>query len=113
MKVLVCGGREYRDVRRVYNELDRLHSETPITLIIHGGADGADRLAGDWAHDRNIECTVYKADWKTYGRSAGPRRNSQMLTEGKPDLVVAFPGGIGTADMCDKARRAGVRIVYV
>ena len=33
-----------------------------------------------------------------------------MLAEGKPDLVVAFPGGAGTANMIEQARAAGVRV---
>jgi hypothetical protein len=45
----------------------------------------------------------FPANWKVYGRAAGPIRNMKMLLEGKPDLVVAFPGGIGTADMVKKA----------
>jgi predicted Rossmann-fold nucleotide-binding protein len=40
-------------------------------------------------------------------------RNRQMLTEGRPDLVVAFPGGKGTANMVALARKAGVEIVEV
>lgn len=36
-----------------------------------------------------------------------------MLDEGKPHLVVAFPGGRGTADMIDRARSAGVRVMEI
>jgi len=48
-----------------------------------------------------------------HGRAAGPVRNAQMLAEGKPDFVVAFPGGRGTADMCKQARARGVKVVEV
>jgi hypothetical protein len=48
------------------------------------------------------------ADWEKLGRSAGPIRNQAMLDEGRPDLVVAFPGHHGTADMVRRARAAGV-----
>ena len=58
----------------------------------------------------NIECLTFPADWKTYGRAAGPLRNARMIAEGKPDLVLAFPGGRGTADMTRKARAAGVEV---
>jgi hypothetical protein len=53
------------------------------------------------------------AEWETLGRKAGPIRNERMLTEGKPDLVVAFPGGRGTAHMTRLAREAGVEVVEI
>ena len=44
------------------------------------------------------------------GKKAGPLRNQRMLDEGKPDLVVAFPGGGGTKDTVRRAVQAGVII---
>ena len=49
MKVIVCGGRNYSDRKRVFTTLDALHAETPITVLMHGDARGADALADDWA----------------------------------------------------------------
>ena len=51
---------------------------------------------------------LFPADWKVRGRAAGHIRNQQMLDEGRPHLVVAFPGGRGTADMVRRARAAGI-----
>ncbi len=109
--ILVCGGRDYVNRVHLFQVLTKIATEWPgqITLI-HGGASGADSLAGEWAKLRGIRTTIYPADWKRDGRSAGPIRNSEMLIDGKPDLVVAFPGGRGTADMVTKARRAGIPI---
>jgi len=65
-----------------------------------------------------MQLAPYPADWKRYGYKAGPIRNKQMLVEGKPDVVLAFPRGSlsetrGTKDMVKQARKAGVRtIVY-
>ena len=84
-----------------------------MTEIIEGGAKGADKLAREWAASRGIPVRTFKADWRRYGRGAGPQRNEQMLDEGKPDLVVAFPGGSGTASMMRLARAAGVRVQAV
>ena len=53
---------------------------------------------------------MYPADWDTHGRGAGPIRNKQMLEEGKPDLVIAFPGGKGTANMIGQAKEAGIPV---
>lgn len=53
------------------------------------------------------------ADWEDLGRKAGPIRNQRMLDDGRPELVVAFPGGPGTAHMCRIAREAGVEVIEV
>jgi len=113
MKVLVCGGRDYRDHLTAYRLLDALNVLEDITCIVHGGASGADELAGKWASRNKIECRVYPADWQTYGKSAGPRRNQSMLDREKPDVVCAFPGGRGTADMVGRAKTAGVKVFDV
>jgi hypothetical protein len=100
-RAIVCGGRHYKDRETLFAVLD----EVAPNVIAHGGATGADALAGEWAKERGISCTVYPANW-SLGRSAGPRRNEQMLREFMPDVVVAFPGGRGTADMIRRARNS-------
>ena len=113
MRVLVCGGRDFADdylLRRTLFFLRELHG---FDLLIHGGAGGADTLAGEWAVRQAIPVLVFPADWHKHGRAAGPIRNAQMLAEGKPDLVVAFPGGRGTANMVRQAKAAGVPVVEV
>lgn len=107
MRVLVCGGRDYKDRSRVYAELDALHNQ--MSALVCGGAPGADTLAWDWGWHRNFYCERIMADWKTHGRAAGPIRNQKMLEWG-PDLVLAFPGGRGTADMIRRAEAAGVAV---
>jgi len=109
MKVLVCGGRKYRNWSKVADTLRALHAETPIDLLIHGCAPGADTLAARWAYLVGVRERGFAADWDAHGKAAGPMRNQRMLTEGKPDLVVAFPGGDGTADMVRRAEAAGVK----
>lgn len=110
MRVLVCGGRDFENREWLYRVLDELHVERAIEVIIQGGARGADWMARDWARSRMVEGKTYEADWKKHGKAAGPKRNAVMLAEGKPDLVVAFPGGRGTADMVEKAEAAGVAV---
>lgn len=113
MRVLVCGGRDYSDVSRVSAVLDKLHHEAGIDVVIEGGARGADRWAYQWADLNNVETNTFEADWENHGSFAGPMRNKRMLEEGKPDLVIAFPGGRGTADMVRKALKAGVQVVEI
>lgn len=109
MRVLVCGGRDYADWARVKEVLDALK----VTHIIHGAARGADSLGGRYATEHDILSSEFPALWDKYGRAAGPIRNKQMLTEAKPDLVVAFPGGRGTANMVKQAEKAGVSVYMV
>lgn len=111
--VLVCGGRTYDDQRTINYELDLLHSRLPIGEIIEGGAKGADECARTWAWLNDVSSVSYVANWKTMGRSAGPIRNQRMLDEGKPSLVVAFPGGRGTADMVRRAKAAGIEVLEI
>ncbi len=111
MVVLVCGGRDYSDVNHLTLFLDTQNIATPITTLIAGGARGADTLAEHWARSRGIQTAIYTAQWERYGRSAGPRRNSDMLRDGKPNLVIAFPGGAGTENMIRQSLEAGVRVI--
>lgn len=129
MKVLVCGGRNYRDSARVFEALDYLNGRKPIKLLIHGAASGADRLGEKWANARGVEPDGYPAAWgdltardavikhrpdgAAYNANAGPARNAKMLEMGKPDFVVAFPGGHGTANMISQARMKGVKVFEV
>jgi len=112
-RVLICGGRDYHDNDTLCAALDRLHAEHGFTVVIAGGARGADTLAAQWAEHRGIPTKVYVAEWEKLGRKAGPIRNQRMLDEGKPDLVIAFRGGTGTAGMMALAGKAGVPVISI
>ena len=106
MRVLVTGGRNFDDYGAVS---DALHLLDP-TVVIVGDANGADTLAYAWCCMCGVPCVRFYADWNTHGRAAGPIRNQRMLDEGKPDVVLAFAGGRGTADMVRRAEAAGVPV---
>ena len=110
MRVLVCGGRRCKDQLTLGSWLGGIHKDHTITAIIHGGANGADTLAGLFGEYANIPVEVFPANWKRDGRAAGPIRNARMLEKGRPDLVLAFAGGKGTADMISKAKAAGIPV---
>lgn len=115
MKVLVYGGRQYHDRARVFAELTALHAEMPIAVIIEGGAKGADRHARQWANSHAIAVETFEAAWDDlqaevvqprrrpdgsyYNAAAGNTRNLLMMTRGKPDVAMEFPGKAGTASM--------------
>ncbi len=111
MKVLVCGGRDFRGMDLLCEVLDAIHQEEgPIATIIEGGANGADNLAQLWAKGRGLEVETFNAKWDKHGKYAGPIRNQEMLDKGVPDLVVAFPGGKGTKDMVTRAQKQGFTV---
>lgn len=113
MKVLVCGGRDYSNSFEMNAVLYKIHIERNITQIISGSARGADTMAIGWALLWNVDFEEFPANWDRYGRSAGPKRNLQMLEEGTPDLVVAFEGGNGTQNMIKQAKNHGVEVIEV
>jgi hypothetical protein len=112
MRVHVTCGRDSGDRELLFEALDRLHAAHCFTLLIHGDASGADRLAGEWATTGGMPVEAHPADWKKHGRAAGPTRNQKMLDE-KPELVVAFAGGKGTADMVKRARKVEIEVFVV
>lgn len=114
--MLVYGGRTYDNKTRLFAELDAIHRETPVTVVIHGDARGADRLGKFWAQQQQgIKIEPYPADWDDlqahdakvvkredgsfYNANAGRDRNRRMMLEGMPDIAVEFAGGSGTANM--------------
>lgn len=121
MRVIVCGGRKYglsvekgdvgeREAETLDDALDAIHRRTPITVIIQGGATGADSLARDWAESNHVKCVTVPADWATHKLAAGPIRNERMARDFSPDLVLAAPGGKGTTHMLSMARKYSIAI---
>lgn len=109
MIVLVCGGRHYGNMNEVNAALNMLNAETPVTMVVHGDAPGADKLGREWAARNRVHYASVPALWNSYGKKAGYLRNAAMLRL-RPDMVVAFPGGRGTEDMKRQARAEGVTV---
>ncbi len=112
--ILVCGGRDYGksgvDEARMWEILDMLDPR----IIVHGDARGADKMAGEYGRNHNLRVAVHPANWADLGRMAGPTRNQAMLDDHPGiDMVVAFPGGRGTADMAYKARLKGIPVLHI
>lgn len=107
-RLLITGGRDFTDRAAIEKAL--LDIEQRPDVVIHGDAAGADRIAGSVAKEQGLDVWKFPANWARYGKSAGPRRNYQMLVEGRPTHVLAFPGGAGTENMIKQASKAGLRI---
>lgn len=116
VRLLVCGGRDYDNKEQLYRILNQYRNRWawPIA-IISGMAKGADALGYQYAKEWGLTRYEFPADWETHGKSAGPIRNQQMLDEGKPDFVIAFPTpkSIGTWDMIKRANKAGVEVTII
>lgn len=115
LRVLVCGDRDWNDWETITAELQRLPRDT---VIIHGGARGADKMAAYVAAtDLCLSVIPFPADWKKHGKAAGPIRNQEMLDSGRPTRVLAFHPDLrnskGTADMIRRARAAGIPVRVV
>jgi hypothetical protein len=101
MRVLVCGGRDYSDEKKVFETLDKVKDKYgDDVIIIHGACSGADDLAEKWAKDREVEYMGFPAKWKKQNRAAGPIRNKRMRDVSIPDACIAFGGSDGTKGMC-------------
>ena len=108
-RVIICGGRDFRDAKFMYAALITVLKEGDT--IIEGGAKGADRIARLLAWIVfGLRVETFRAEWAKYGRAAGPIRNAEMLDSGV-DLVIAFPGGKGTANMVRIASQRGISVI--
>lgn len=114
-RVAVCGGRNLEDLGTVWSALDVVRADIERVGIemslVHGGCRGADKLAASWAVYNQIDCTEVAADWNQHGRKAGPIRNQLIIDDYAPHSLVVFKGGLGTADMVRRARKAGVQLL--
>lgn len=110
---LICGGRNFDNRDFLFDKLDELNRRFCFSCIVTGGAKGADRLAHLWAAKTKIDAKVYPANWERHGKMAGILRNREMLKIADPDLIIAFPGGTGTADMIKISKRAGKEVIEI
>lgn len=105
MRVVIAGGRNFRDYNLLCNVLDNFHKENKIDEVVCGGARGADSLGEQWAKEHNISVKYFPAEWDIYGLAAGPIRNQAMAEYG--DYLIAFWDGKsrGTRNMIDCMKR--------
>jgi hypothetical protein len=130
MRVLICGGRAYgatpiqtprggeteaivratAERERLSEILNEFHAKEHFSAIICGNEGSAERLATQWANRNHIEIVVIHAGRQRKGLDAIPQRNERLLREGKPDMIVAFPGGEMTRHMIDLAKSANIPV---
>lgn len=114
MKILCCGDRNWKNWSLVRKTLA---SCGPTTIIIHGGARGADKMCGWMAKQLGFEVREYPAHWARDGKTAGHIRNRHMFDSELPELVFAFHNDLanskGTKDMVQYARSKGCPVNFI
>jgi len=112
MKVLICGGRDFVDRGLMEETVRGLYMDE----LIHGDAKGADRLAASVCADLHPKCkiTAVPADWDQFGKSAGYKRNAEMIAR-EPSFIVAFWDGEskGTKNTLDLAAKNKIDTLIV
>jgi hypothetical protein len=111
MIVVVTGGRDYNNLVTVFKAIMALQKRGEITLLVNGGAKGADTVCRIVAEELRIPVWTEHADWTKHGKRAGPIRNQKMIDDFKPDILLYFPGGSGTADMKSCCEKTGIKMV--
>lgn len=114
MYVLITGGRKYNRPHHLRAVLDRLHKERKFTYLGHGDATGADHMAHSWAKAAGVQPVAMEALWDFFpSGKAGTIRNKAMYDFKTPDLIVAFSGGVGTANMMRIGNLGGTEVIDV
>lgn len=118
VKVIIAGGRDFDNYQYLKDCCDyivdilKVTAEEPIEIVIvSGAAKGADKLGERYASEKNYKVNRYPADWDTYGKSAGFRRNEVMAKNA--DVLIAFWDGTskGTKHMIDLAGAYKLRVI--
>lgn len=115
-KVCICGCRDFTNYDFFKEKcLFLLKNHLPNVIIISGGAKGVDTLAERFAKELNLQNDIYKADWGKYGKSAGPKRNLEMVKNA--DGVIAFwdfkSRGTKTTIQFSKENNVNLKIVNI
>lgn len=112
MRLAFTGGRDYIPTNSDAEELTRLVSRLEPTLILVGDCpSGVDAWIKRWAEAGDMETQIFRADWATYGKAAGPIRNGSMISYA--EALVAFPGGRGTANCVSLAEKKRIPVYRV
>jgi hypothetical protein len=121
--IVAAGGRDlFWPQEWIASALLQRSGGRPVHLLLHGGARGADQAIGRAAHQLGWAVQSLPSEWGRYGCSAGPIRNRRLLKQALAEdqahtspafsasvLVIAFPGGAGTASLVQQARRCSAR----
>ena len=115
-KLIIAGSRDFDDYRLLKDKADNFLKEKAKDhkiIIVSGHARGADSLGEKYAAEKDYTVDLNPADWKRYGRYAGPKRNKEMVK--KADALLAFWDGKskGTKNTINEAKKKGLNVRVV
>lgn len=113
MKLIIAGGRDFKDYQKLKNEADKFFYYLEGGWVISGGARGADTLGVKYAAERGIPVIELLPDWGTFGKSAGIRRNVEMANHATHLLAFWDGKSKGTEHMIRTAQRKGLYVKIV
>lgn len=113
MRVLICAGRHYADTRLCRQALEAFQREHEVRVLIHGGNQFLGGEIEDWAREMGADIVRYPPNWQLHGKLAERLRNTFMLKDSRPDILIALPGGDDTEELVNQARQAGIPILPV
>lgn len=113
MKVIIAGGRDFKDYDLLCRSADYYLSRQSEVEVVSGTAQGADKLGEKYANDRDFSIKRFPADWGTHGKAGGYIRNEDMAIYA--DALIAFwnERSRGTKHMIDIAELHGLKIRIV
>lgn len=115
-KLIIAGSRGFNDYTLLESEVHKFLSGKTIgeTEIVSGTARGADQLGEKLAKEYDLKLTKMPADWDTFGKSAGYRRNAEMAKYADGCIVFMEKGGTkGSQHMINLAEREGLELKVV
>ena len=113
MRIAIVGSRGFTNFDFLEKTILDNYKIENITEIISGDAKGADTLAEQFAIKHSIPMSIFTPDWDLYGKSAGYKRNIQIID--MSDEVIAFWDGIskGTKHSIDLANKDKKKLMIV
>jgi predicted Rossmann-fold nucleotide-binding protein len=108
MRILVCGGRDYQNADVIGKAL--ANAAPGKHTLVHGACRGADSIAAEIAKARGWRIEPRYPDTARYGSPRAFHIRNQEMVDAGADLLIAFPGGNGTADCVRRAKRAGIPV---
>lgn len=110
LRLLITGGRTWNDSILIRKVLETIEPKN-IKILINGGAAGADTIAATIAREMEIKVKTFKADWKKWGKKAGPLRNLEMVEKARPTFCLGFhreisksKGTLHMLGLCEKKK---------
>lgn len=118
-RVLVTGSRDWVDTAVIVSALNSEIYQFPEGIIVvHGGAEGADKVADQWAWVMRqagypVRPEAHRPDYDRYPAKFAPLRRNELMASLGAGVCHAFPleGGTGTRHCMTQAFANEIRVV--